>query len=247
MNIVYIRNMVFFLSPYLFMALFDLSPKLPVKLKKLFFISFWIGYLVILLPTLYITFTKGFIIPNLAESKFLTIPTYLIIFYLFSILVCETTYFLSHGKDPWVRPICFGFLLSYVNSFYWEVPENIFWQIKWGYHPAIIFTVLGAFPYIWLNNRIGWKKTPQNILLVLFGLSTTTFGVLTMPSNIYTNVFGIWYFLFCHIVCLWVLLVIFIWKSPGGFWKWIKWRSCLVGAIICAYIWRVKVKITGEE
>ena len=136
------------------------------------------------------------------------IPAYLALFYSISVVLC--VYVLYKKGHSYYHSLLLGFLIAYVSSFYWELPENIFWQLKRGYHPAIIFVVLGVFPYIWLDKRLGWEKNRRNIFLVILGWMSTTIGVLTMESNVYTTPTGGVYFLFCRVVCLLVLIRIFI-------------------------------------
>ena len=212
MNLVLICNLVFYISPYVVMILYDLRDKIPNKLKKFTgnagIVFLVCGSIYSVVSLAYYGYTKN---GNYVTVFNGFIPTYLLTFYILSVLVTVVACYITNRG--WYESLHLGFLISYVASFYWEVPENIFWQIKRGYHPAILLAMLGAFPYIWLNKKIGWEKTRKNISLVLLGWSTTTLGVLTLESNVYTTPIGGLYFLFCRVVCLLVLIKIFILKD----------------------------------
>jgi len=211
MNTVLICNMAFYLSPYVVMMTYDLRDRIPSKLKKfvsnvgmVFLISTFI-YSVISLIHYGYTKNGGYV----TFGGF--IPTYLLTFYVLSVLISVLACYMT--SYSLYESLHLGFLISYVTSFYWEVPENIFWQIKRGYHPAILLAMLGAFPYIWLNKKIGWEKNRKNMSLILFGWATTTLGVLTLKSNVYTTPTGGLYFLGCRAVCLLILVKIFVLKD----------------------------------
>lgn len=188
------------------MIMYDVSSHLPEKVKHTFRIVVSIGLVTALLYALS-QFMKLGMKHSSNECLFGYIPAYLAIFYSASVLICVIVLYLKGYS--YYNSLIFGFLISYISSFYWELPENIFWQLKRGYHPAIIFVLLGVFPYIWLDKKLGWKKTYKNIFLVLLGWAATTYGVLTMESNIYTTYTGTIYFLFCRVVCLIILINIF--------------------------------------
>ena len=207
--IVFFCNLLFYLSPYVAMILYDLSSRIPGKIKtvlsKVFGIVLGLAFLLSAIEFLILGYVNGNGFIALFDSF---IPTYLALFYAVSTIFCVVILYLE-GHSIY-HSFLFGFLISYVNSFYWEVPENIYWQLVRGYHPAIIFVLLGAFPYIWLDKKLGWKKNRRNVLLVLLGWVTTTLGVLTLKSNIYTSPTEALYFLFCRGVCLLVLIKIFL-------------------------------------
>lgn len=241
MNMVLICNLIFYFSPYIPMSLYDLRNRTPDWLK-------WcingLGTILLMNVTC-ISLIGLFYYGYVRDGKFVIlfdfIPTYLLVFYTLSGLISILSLYIA-GQSCY-DSLLLGFLIAYVNSFYWELPENIFWQLKRGYHPAIIFTVLGAFPYIWLNKKLGWEKSKKNYLLVLLGWATTTFGVLTMESNVYTTPTGALYFLFCRIVCLLILIKIFVVKdvvelNPKKWVIYLKW--------ICVYLLRGDWKLGTE-
>lgn len=201
-------NLLFYLCPYVAMALYDLSSKTPERFKYILARIFSL----LLIIGISASFISFLLLGYHQEGQFVAIfgfiPPYLALFYSISVALC--VYVLYKKGHPYYHSLLLGFLMAYVSSFYWEIPENIFWQLKRGYHPAIIFSLLGVFPYIWLDKKLGWKKDRRNILLVMLGWMSTTIGVLTMKSNVYaTPTEGI-YFLFCRAVCLLVLIRVFV-------------------------------------
>ena len=209
-------NLAFYLSPYVVMALYDLSPRIPPRLKRIatalvnsFFITAtaWLSYKLI---------RCGWVAGDntyVRAIHIFPVPTYLCFFYAVCYLFGTST-LTRYGFSAYEATLL-SMLMNYVNSFYWEVPENVYWQLVRGYHPAIIFTVLGAFPYIWLSKRLKPKWNKRNIVLVLCGWATTTFGVLNFQSGIYTLPPGAMYFLLCRAVCFIILLEVFTHRSDA--------------------------------
>ena len=202
--LVFLCNLLFYLSPYVAMALYDFSTKTPEYFKHILVNTFSL----LLITGASVSFVFLLLLGYPGDPMFGFIPAYLALFYSISVVLC--VYVLYKKGHSYYHSLLLGFLIAYVSSFYWELPENIFWQLKRGYHPAIIFVVLGVFPYIWLDKRLGWEKNRRNIFLVILGWMSTTIGVLTMESNVYTTPTGGVYFLFCRVVCLLVLIRIFI-------------------------------------
>lgn len=207
MNQVLLLNLVFYLCPYVAMLMYDISSRLSERTTRSLSAVLSLGLAITFLYSLTL-----FAIYKFRYGRdiilFRYVPAYLVVFYAVSTMVCMTSLYLK--GHTYYNSLIFGFLVAYISSFYWELPENIFWQIKRGYHPTILFVLVTAFPYIWLNKNLGWKKNKKNLILVLLGLATTTYGVLTMPSGIYTTTSGTIYFLFCRAVCLMVMIKIFI-------------------------------------
>ena len=189
------------------MVLYDLRSHFSERSKSVIGKTYVFSVFMGLLLSVYFLLVLGYYENGTFVTVYGALPIYLAIFYLASCLLV-TLFLHSKGYGIFESSV-FGFLIAYVSSFYWEIPENIYWQIVRGYHPAILFVLIGAFPYIWLDKKLGWKKNMNNILLVLLGWASTTFGVLTMESNIYTTPSGGIYFLFCRVVCLLVLIRIF--------------------------------------
>lgn len=208
--IIFFCNLLFYLSPYVVMALYDLSPKTPVRFKHILERTF--SFLLLIGTSLFFVLLLLSGYPG--DDMLGFISPYLALFYTISVALC--VYSLYKRGHSYYHSILLGFLIAYVSSFYWEVPENIFWQLKRGYHPTIIFVLLGAFPYIWLDKKLGWEKSKRNVLLVMLGWVCTTIGVLTMESSIYTTPAGGVYFLFCRVVCLLVLIKIFVTNRGNG-------------------------------
>jgi len=213
-NMVYICNMIFYLCPYVAMLLHDLSDKFIDKIKTLLNLITTILLGTATLFSTYKLLTLGYVTNGQWAEIFGFIPPYLALFYCLGAIL--TVYLFYSRGYTYYRSTYLGFILTYISSFYWELPENIYWQLKRGYHPTILFVLLAAFPYIWLNKNLGWVKNKQNVILVLLGLATTTYGVLTMPSGIYITYSGVLYFLFCRAVCLLVLIKIFIFNHEAG-------------------------------
>jgi len=190
------------------MMLYELRDNIPSRLKR------HVGNIGILLFVIMFAFSTGLLAYHgyVKDGEFTElfnfIPIYLLLFYALGGLITILAFYVTNRSR--YDSLLLGFLVAYVASFYWEIPENIFWQLKRGYHPALLLVLLGVFPYIWLDKRLGWKRSRGNILLVLLGWASTTFGVLITPSNIYTTSFGVLYFLFCRVLCLLVLVKVFI-------------------------------------
>lgn len=242
-------NLLFYLCPYIPMLLYDLRNRTPKWVKGVVGSVFWFFAINTTMISIGFLMAFGFQKGGIFTIVGGFIPAYLLLFYGVSVLFCLLIlYFEGHTH---YNSILFSILLVYVNSFYWEIPENIFWQIKRGYHPAIIFPVLGVFPYIWLNKTLKWKKNKLNIALVLVGWATTTYGVLTMKSNIYTTPSGAMYFLFCRIVCQLVLLKIFLSGSKLGgmqrMWNMFNYaRSMSIMQILTQIRWVVAYILKGN-
>jgi len=208
MNQVLLLNLAFYLCPYVAMIFHDLSPQISDRLKhtlnQVFTFLLGVGILFSIGQLLILRYYEDGVWAEILGF----IPPYLAAFYSLSVALC--VYALYKKGPSYYHSLSLGFIIAYVSSFYWELPENIFWQLKRGYHPTIIFVLLGVFPYIWLDKKLGWERSLTNILLVLLGWAVTLYGVMTMESNIYTTPTGGIYFLFCRVVCLSILIKIFI-------------------------------------
>lgn len=208
MNPILIYNLFFYLSPYVAMILYDFSTRTSNRSKT----TISIVLSIVLGSTFIYSLVQFFILGYTKNGEFVTlfgvIPPYLVLFYTSSVILCIIILYLD--GHPYYHSLFFGFLIPYISSFYWEIPENIFWQLKRGYHPTIIFILLGVFPYIWLDKKLGWERSRTNILLILLGWAVTLYGVMTMESNIYTTPAGGLYFLFSRVVGLSILIKIFV-------------------------------------
>lgn len=209
MNPVYYLNIIFYLGPYLFMIFHDLFSTIPYKTKQ---------YLngAIPLITAILCFSSLLIIG--ATSKGLVemasfIPNYLLIYYL--IILMTTIFVFIHYKYPGFKGTIYSFILVYISTFFWEIPENIYWQLKRGFHPTLIFTLLGVFPYIWLDKKLPWRKSTKNILLLSTVWMATLFGVFLYPSSIdcqwqpYLHPCAI-FFLICRALAWFMLIYVFV-------------------------------------
>jgi hypothetical protein len=207
-TIITILNILYYMFPYVIMILYDLSPKTPERVKN---ILTKIGSLS-LLAGVFISCVSLVLFGYYKDGQFVAIlgfmPPYLAIYYSVGLLFCAWVIF-TRGYS-WYHSLLLGSVLTYVSSFYWEIPENVYWLLVRGFSPVVIFILLGAFPYIWLDKKLGWKKSRRNVLLVLLGWVVTTYGVLTMESNIFTTPLGGLYFLFCRVICLAALVKVFI-------------------------------------
>lgn len=235
----------FYLVPYVFMAFYKLSDRLPRKINHIILLSIISAYLYILISTTYVLVTQGFRFQRLS-IVFGWTPTYLSLFYLASWTLTAFSFIMQVKDISILKAVSAGFLISYLNSFYWELPENIYWQIKRGYHPAIIFVVLGAFTYVFLNNELGWEKKRENYLLIGLGWLSTTIGVLIFPSGLQTIGLGLFYFLLCRLFCHWILTILFVWKSIDAFKRSTTWRLSQFGAITMCYLWGLWMIITNQ-
>lgn len=211
MNLVLICNLIFYISPYIVMVLYNLKDKIPSRAKTVIKIS---GFVIVLvtfsLSSMYLIW-RGYTTGGEYVTVFGYMPTYLLVFYSFSAIIGILAFYIV-GYSSY-DSLQLGFILAYVVSFYWEIPENIFWQLRRGYHPAMILALLGVFPYIWLDKTIGWYRNKKNVALILAGWATTTLGVLTLKSNIYTGPMEALYFLLCRAVGLLILIKIFALKD----------------------------------
>lgn len=214
MNWILVYNLAFYLCPYIFMILYDLRDKTPDRLKNIMTSIFWIAIFASTVISIGYILAFGTYNEGIFTIVGGFIPAYLLLFYSASILFCITILYFEGHQD--YQAILFSLVLVYVNSFYWEIPENIFWQFKRGFHMAIVFPLIGVFPYIWLTKKMKLRYNKETIILLLAGWIPTTYGVLTMKSNIYTTASGAIYFLFCRVVCQIVLLKIFLSSSKLG-------------------------------
>jgi len=208
-----ILNLLYYLFPYIVMVFYGLSTRMSRRVKVWLTMSMSAALLVGVWLSGSFLLLFGYYKDNMPVAIFGYMPPYLALFYSAGTLFCA--YILSSKSYSWYNSMLLGSLITYVSSFYWEIPENIYWQFVRGYHPAILLVVLGAFPYIWLDKHLKWKKTRGNLLLILFGWLTTTVGVFITPSNIYTTALGGIYFLFCRIACLLVLVKVFVLDKEG--------------------------------
>jgi len=106
------------------------------------------------------------------------------------------------------RALSVGFVLSYVVSFYWEIPINVYDLWRKGLHGSLPGHVLGLFPLVWLLKKVkvqlGWK----NIFLIFLGVVPTILGIMIvgdLSMNIPLISIRFSYLLFCRLwgyVCM---------------------------------------------
>ncbi len=231
MNPVYILNLVFYLLPFVVMIVDHYAYKVTSKIQKLMYLLFCTIFTVVFIYSLTLPLSQ----------LFSYMPSYLFTFYVFALLITAIIHNLLNSSNP-LHSITRSFLIVYFSSFYWEVPENIYWQIKLGFNPIIsAFFLLSCFSFIYLKNTAGWKKTRANYALLLTSWVVTALGVsvFTLPSSTYCD----WrpylhpcaqYFVFCRIVSVIVLIKIFILDhylpqqihrilQEGSFFTYTKW------------------------
>jgi len=224
MNKLFIINILFYVSPYLAMILHDMSRYIPKIIREGVFL-------------LYLGFIGFICFYSFPLNKWLIykfIPSYLLFFYVASwagvcfIIMSQRARFKS--LNP-VKAITMSFLIIYTASFFWEVPENLYWLVKRGWHSAVLLHILGVFPYIWLDGRRKWKKTKGNLFLMGLAWGVTGLGLLLFqssmgmvydPSSWSPRLSLIaWYFLGCRVLSVVVLTIIFVYGSPRTFYEWV--------------------------
>lgn len=205
MNSINILNLAFYLLPFLVMGIDHYAHKIPSRIQQLVFILFCC--------ILGIAFSYTLFMPLAIILNF--IPSYLFCYYSGTFLVTGILHNILNRSNQ-LQSITRSFLIVYFSSFFWEFPENIYWQTRHGFNPIILsFSLLSCFSYIYLNNTIGWKKTRTNYILMLSSWGFTIIGVLTLPSSVhcrwlpYLHPCAI-YFVFCRFTALLVLIKIFI-------------------------------------
>ena len=229
MNLINILNLMFYLTPFLVMFIDHFAYKIPSRIQQLVFILFCctmggaFGYTLLMPLTLLFNY----------------IPSYLFCYYSGTFFVTGILHNILN-RSYQLRSITQSFLIVYFSSFFWEIPENIYWQIKGGLKPVILaFCILSWYSFIYLQNTVGWKKTRANYILLITSWMITIIGVFTLPSSVYCR----WlpylhpcaiYFVFCRVVALAVLIKIFIidhYLPPvfyqiiqeGSFFTYVKW------------------------
>lgn len=224
MNKLFIINILFYVSPYLAMILHDMSRHIPKIIRE--------GMLLLYLGFVGFVCMYAFPVNKWLIYKF--IPSYLLFFYVASwggvccIIMAQRSLFKTINP---VKAITMSFLIIYTASFFWEVPENLYWLIKRGWHSAVLLHILGTFPYIWLDGRRKWKKTKENLSLIVLAWGTTVLGLLLFQSSM-GMVYDpsswspglspiVWYFLGCRVVAVFVLTVLFVWGSLRDFYNWV--------------------------
>jgi len=227
MNKLQVINILFYISPYLAMIVHDMSKHIPESIQNSLLLIYLGG--------------SGFLLMYaLPINKWLIykfIPSYLLFFYVFcwtGLCIILLTLKGNNAQINGLKAITISFLIMYVSSFFWEIPENIYWLIKRGWHSAILLHLLGAFPYIWLDGRRKWKKNPSNLSFLALSWGFTALGLLIFQSSMHMvyhpsswapNLTLIaWYFLICRVMAVLTLSMWFVWGSPQ---KFIGWMKCL--------------------
>jgi len=207
MNIINTLNLMFYLTPFVVMGVDRFASKVSMKMQISLYALFCITFSVVSAYTLFMPLTY----------LFSYIPSYLFAYYTTTFLITTVIHNTLNPIQP-LRSITRAFLITYFSSFYWEFPENIYWQIKLGFNPIITaFCLFGCFSFIYLKNTVGWKKTTTNYALLLTSWVVTALGVgiFILPSSAHCD----WrpylhpcaqYYVFCRIVSVVVLIKIFI-------------------------------------
>lgn len=226
MNKLQIINLLFYIAPYIAMIFYDLSKRIPKTIQDLILL-------------IYLGFSGFILMYALPINKWLIykfIPSYLLFFYVGSwTVICLILLTLKQQNESIdeIKAITVAFIIVYTASFFWEVPENIYWLMKRGWHSAVLLHLLGAFPYIWLDGRRKWKKNLSNLSFLALSWGVTALGLFMFqasmhmvyhPSSWAPNLTLIaWYFLICRIIAVLTLSMWFVWGSPQGFIRWTKW------------------------
>lgn len=199
----YLFNLSFYLAPYIFMIFHRLNPSPRKLLLPFSAASFFIG----------VVFYQRYHYAKVAGGSFNAFH-YLVGLYLSFWIISSLLSLRRHSVS---QALAVGFMISYITSFYWELPQNILSILEMGWHSAILLHLLGVFPLIWLIKITKFKLTIEKVIFILIGLFASSIIILAegSPNNVVWTPITLEAvnFLLNRVICFNILVYVFLFNS----------------------------------